>query len=50
MESDGSFSMATICGTSRALMDTGGSMKAPAAEIAMGLIKDEDEYVILPDI
>lgn len=50
MESDGSSSMATVCGTSLALMDTGVPIKAPVAGIAMGLIKDKDEYVILSDI
>ncbi|TVS97101.1 polyribonucleotide nucleotidyltransferase [Wolbachia endosymbiont of Aedes albopictus] len=50
MESDGSSSMATVCGTSLALMDTGVPIKAPVAGIAMGLIQDKDEYVILSDI
>ncbi|WP_175838005.1 polyribonucleotide nucleotidyltransferase [Wolbachia endosymbiont of Litomosoides sigmodontis] len=50
MESDGSSSMATVCGTSLALMDTGVPIKAPVAGIAMGLIKDKKEYVILSDI
>lgn len=50
MESDGSSSMATVCGTSLALMDTGVPIKSPVAGIAMGLIKDEDSYVILSDI
>ncbi|MDF0607538.1 polyribonucleotide nucleotidyltransferase [Wolbachia endosymbiont of Onchocerca gibsoni] len=50
MESDGSSSMATVCGTSLALMDTGVPIKAPVAGIAMGLIKDRNEYIILSDI
>ncbi|MDM8335250.1 polyribonucleotide nucleotidyltransferase [Wolbachia pipientis] len=50
MESDGSSSMATVCGTSLALMDTGVPIKAPVAGIAMGLIKDREEYIILSDI
>ncbi|MDD9331603.1 MAG: polyribonucleotide nucleotidyltransferase [Wolbachia sp.] len=50
MESDGSSSMATVCGTSLALMDTGVPIKAPVAGIAMGLIKDKSDYVILSDI
>lgn len=50
LESDGSSSMATVCGTSLALMDTGVPIKAPVAGIAMGLIKDKDEYMILSDI
>ncbi|QIT35980.1 polyribonucleotide nucleotidyltransferase [Wolbachia endosymbiont of Brugia pahangi] len=50
MESDGSSSMATVCGTSLALMDTGVPIKSPVAGIAMGLIKDKNDYVILSDI
>ncbi|MFV1010902.1 polyribonucleotide nucleotidyltransferase [Wolbachia endosymbiont of Nasonia vitripennis] len=50
MESDGSSSMATVCGTSIALMDTGVPIKAPVAGIAMGLIKDKNEHIILSDI
>lgn len=50
LESDGSSSMATVCGASLALMDTGVPIKAPVAGIAMGLIKDKDDYVILSDI
>lgn len=50
LESDGSSSMATVCGTSLALMDTGVPIKAPVAGIAMGLIKEKDEYVVLSDI
>ncbi|CCF78341.1 polynucleotide phosphorylasepolyadenylase [Wolbachia endosymbiont of Onchocerca ochengi] len=50
MESDGSSSMATVCGTSLALMDTGVPIKAHVAGIAMGLIKDRNEYIVLSDI
>lgn len=49
-ESNGSSSMATVCGTSLALMDAGVPIKAPVAGIAMGLIKEQDHYVILSDI
>ncbi|MEH0831140.1 polyribonucleotide nucleotidyltransferase [Anaplasma bovis] len=49
-ESDGSSSMATVCGASLALMDTGVPLKASVAGIAMGLIKDGDKYMILSDI
>jgi polyribonucleotide nucleotidyltransferase len=47
---NGSSSMATVCGTSLALMDAGVPILAPVAGIAMGLIKDNDNYVILSDI
>ncbi|APR98914.1 polyribonucleotide nucleotidyltransferase [Wolbachia endosymbiont of Folsomia candida] len=50
LESDGSSSMATVCATSLALMDTGVPIKAPVAGIAMGLIKEKDGYVVLSDI
>jgi polyribonucleotide nucleotidyltransferase len=50
LESDGSSSMATVCGTSLALMDTGVPIKAPVAGIAMGLIKSTEGYVVLSDI
>ncbi|UWI83308.1 polyribonucleotide nucleotidyltransferase [Wolbachia endosymbiont of Howardula sp.] len=50
LESDGSSSMATVCGTSLALMDTGVPIKAPVSGIAMGLIKDQEGYIILSDI
>jgi len=50
MESNGSSSMATICGASLSLMDAGAPIKAPVAGIAMGLIKEGDEYLILTDI
>ncbi|GAB6066940.1 polyribonucleotide nucleotidyltransferase [Methylothermus subterraneus] len=49
-ESNGSSSMATVCGTSLALMDAGVPIKAPVAGIAMGLIKEGDNYVVLSDI
>lgn len=50
MESNGSSSMATVCAASLALMDAGVPIKAPVAGIAMGLIKEDDEYFILTDI
>jgi len=49
-ESNGSSSMATVCGTSLALMDAGVPMPRPVAGIAMGLIKDEDRFAVLSDI
>ncbi|MDP7668734.1 MAG: S1 RNA-binding domain-containing protein, partial [Rhodospirillales bacterium] len=49
-ESNGSSSMATVCGTSLALMDAGVPMKHPVAGIAMGLISDSDGVAILSDI
>ncbi|WP_133131322.1 polyribonucleotide nucleotidyltransferase [Legionella yabuuchiae] len=49
-ESNGSSSMATVCGTSLALMDAGVPLKAPVAGVAMGLIKDDDRYAVLTDI
>ena len=49
-ESNGSSSMATVCGASLALMDAGVPIKAPVSGIAMGLIKEGNEYVILSDI
>ncbi len=49
-ESNGSSSMATVCGTSLALMDAGVPLAAPVAGVAMGLIKDEDRYQVLTDI
>ncbi|KJV68765.1 polyribonucleotide nucleotidyltransferase [Candidatus Neoehrlichia procyonis] len=49
-ESDGSSSMATVCGTSLALMDTGVPIKSPVAGVAMGLIKEQDQCIILSDI
>jgi polyribonucleotide nucleotidyltransferase len=50
LESNGSSSMATICGGSLALMDAGVPMKSPVAGIAMGLVKDGDRYAVLTDI
>lgn len=49
-ESNGSSSMATVCGTSLALMDAGVPIKAPVAGIAMGLIKEGDRFAVLSDI
>ncbi len=49
-ESNGSSSMASVCGTSLALMDAGVPLKAPVAGIAMGLVKEGDNYVVLSDI
>ncbi|MCW8854239.1 MAG: polyribonucleotide nucleotidyltransferase [Gammaproteobacteria bacterium] len=49
-ESNGSSSMASVCGTSLALMDAGVPIKAPVAGIAMGLVKEGDNYVVLSDI
>src|SRR6187455_192638 len=49
-ESNGSSSMATVCGTSLALMDAGVPLKRPTAGIAMGLIKEGDRFAVLSDI
>ena len=49
-ESNGSSSMATVCGTSLALMDAAVPITAPVAGIAMGLIKEGDSFVVLSDI
>lgn len=49
-ESNGSSSMASVCGTSLALMDAGVPIKAPVAGIAMGLIKEGDSFAVLTDI
>ena len=49
-ESNGSSSMATVCGASLSLMDAGVQIKAPVAGIAMGLIKEEDRFAVLTDI
>jgi len=49
-ESNGSSSMASVCGTSLALMDAGVPLKAPVAGIAMGLIKEGDNFAVLSDI
>jgi polyribonucleotide nucleotidyltransferase len=50
MESNGSSSMATVCGASLSLMDAGVPIKAPVAGIAMGLIKEEARFAVLTDI
>ena len=49
-ESNGSSSMASVCGSSLALMDAGVPIKAPVAGIAMGLIKEGDKFAVLSDI
>ena len=49
-ESNGSSSMATVCGTSLSMMDAGVPLEKPIAGIAMGLIKDDKDYVVLSDI
>ncbi len=49
-ESNGSSSMATVCGTSLALMDAGVPLSKPVAGIAMGLIKEEERFAVLSDI
>jgi len=49
-ESNGSSSMASVCGASLALMDAGVPMKAPVAGIAMGLVKEGDKFAVLTDI
>ena len=49
-ESNGSSSMASVCGSSLALMDAGVPVKSPVAGIAMGLVKEGDRYVVLSDI
>ena len=50
MESNGSSSMATVCGASLSLLDAGITLKAPVAGIAMGLVKEGDDFVVLSDI
>jgi len=50
LESNGSSSMATVCGASMALMDAGITLTGPVAGIAMGLLKQDDDYLILSDI
>jgi polyribonucleotide nucleotidyltransferase len=50
LESNGSSSMASVCGSSLSLMDAGVPIKAPVAGIAMGLIKEGEDYIILTDI
>src|ERR1700736_3867654 len=49
-ESNGSSSMATVCGASLSLMDAGVPLKAPVAGVAMGLVKEGEQYAILTDI
>jgi len=49
-ESNGSSSMASVCGTSLALMDAGVPLKAPVAGVAMGLVKEGDDFAVLTDI
>jgi len=49
-ESNGSSSMASVCGASLALMDAGVPVKAPVAGVAMGLVKDDDGFAVLTDI
>ena len=50
LSSNGSSSMASVCGSTLALMDTGVPIKAPVAGIAMGLIKEDERYAVLTDI
>ena len=50
LESNGSSSMASVCGSTLALMDAGVGVKAPVAGIAMGLIKEGEDYIVLTDI
>jgi len=50
LESNGSSSMASVCGTSLALMDAGVPVKAPSAGVAMGLVKEGDRFAVLTDI
>jgi polyribonucleotide nucleotidyltransferase len=50
LESNGSSSMATVCGASLSLMDAGVPLKAPVAGVAMGLVKEGEDYSILTDI
>ena len=50
LESNGSSSMATVCGGSLSMMDAGVPLSAPVAGVAMGLVKEGDEYAILTDI
>lgn len=50
LESNGSSSMATVCGSTLALLDAGVPLKAPVAGIAMGLIKEGEEFAVLSDI
>jgi len=50
LESNGSSSMATVCGAALSLMDAGVPLKAPVAGVAMGLVKEGEQYAILTDI
>jgi polyribonucleotide nucleotidyltransferase len=50
LESNGSSSMASVCGTSLSLMDAGVPIKAPVAGVAMGLVKEGDKFAVLTDI
>jgi polyribonucleotide nucleotidyltransferase len=50
LESNGSSSMASVCGSTLSLMDAGVPLKAPVAGVAMGLIKEGDDYIVLTDI
>ena len=50
LESNGSSSMASVCGTSLALMDAGVPIKAPVAGVAMGLVKEGERFAVLTDI
>jgi polyribonucleotide nucleotidyltransferase len=50
LESNGSSSMASVCGSSLSLMDAGVPLKAPVAGVAMGLIKEGEDYIVLTDI
>src|SRR5207302_2338555 len=50
LESNGSSSMATVCGASLSMMDAGVPLASPVAGVAMGLVKEGDEYAILSDI
>ncbi|MGH9174762.1 MAG: polyribonucleotide nucleotidyltransferase, partial [Vicinamibacterales bacterium] len=50
LESNGSSSMASVCGTSLALMDAGVPIKSPVAGVAMGLVKEGDKFAVLTDI
>ncbi|MDG2070916.1 MAG: polyribonucleotide nucleotidyltransferase [Pseudomonadales bacterium] len=49
-ESNGSSSMASVCGASLSLMDAGVPLKAPVAGVAMGLVKEDDDFAVLTDI
>ena len=50
LESNGSSSMATVCGASLSMMDAGVPLKASVAGVAMGLVKEGDDYAVLTDI